>query len=108
MGSVVVNDLIVPTVDPRLPFGGRRLSGFGATRGTEGLLALTTAKSISVRGGRFRPHYDPPDADQLRLALAYIAAVHGHSGIGGRLARWAELARALWRSPRRVKASGSG
>jgi acyl-CoA reductase-like NAD-dependent aldehyde dehydrogenase len=30
-GSVVINDVIVPTADPRLPFGGRGESGFGVT-----------------------------------------------------------------------------
>jgi acyl-CoA reductase-like NAD-dependent aldehyde dehydrogenase len=32
-GCVVVNDVIVPTADPRLPFGGRGRSGYGVTRG---------------------------------------------------------------------------
>ena len=32
-GTVVLNDLIVSTADPRVPFSGRRRSGFGATRG---------------------------------------------------------------------------
>ena len=32
-GVVVVNDMIVPTADPRVPFGGRGKSGFGVTRG---------------------------------------------------------------------------
>jgi acyl-CoA reductase-like NAD-dependent aldehyde dehydrogenase len=30
-GSVVINDVIVPTADPRLPFGGCGESGFGVT-----------------------------------------------------------------------------
>ena len=37
VGTVTINDLIVPTADPRVPFGGRRDSGFGVTRGAEGL-----------------------------------------------------------------------
>ena len=37
-GCVVVNDMIAPTADPRLPFGGRGRSGFGVTRAAEGLL----------------------------------------------------------------------
>ena len=40
-GFVTINDIIVPTADPRLPFGGVRGSGFGTTRGAEGLLEMT-------------------------------------------------------------------
>ncbi|MBS1051334.1 aldehyde dehydrogenase family protein [Gluconobacter japonicus] len=48
-GSVCINDLIVPTADPRLPFGGAGASGYGVTRGPEGLLALTRPVATSVR-----------------------------------------------------------
>ena len=40
-GFVLINDLIVPTADPRMPFGGVKASGFGSTRGDEGLLEMT-------------------------------------------------------------------
>ncbi|GAC89210.1 aldehyde dehydrogenase [Gluconobacter thailandicus NBRC 3257] len=48
-GSICINDLIVPTADPRLPFGGARSSGYGTTRGAEGLLSLTRPVVTSVR-----------------------------------------------------------
>lgn len=48
-GSVTINDLIAPTADPRLPFGGARASGYGMTRGREGLLSMTRAVSVSTR-----------------------------------------------------------
>ncbi|NVN05244.1 aldehyde dehydrogenase family protein [Asaia spathodeae] len=48
-GSVTINDLIAPTADPRLPFGGARASGYGMTRGREGLLSITRAVSVSTR-----------------------------------------------------------
>ena len=76
-GCVVVNDVIVPTADPRLPFGGRDNSGFGVTRGAEGLLEMTLVKSVSVRHGRFRPHLDPAHADDSTMFAALIAALHG-------------------------------
>ncbi|MEJ2436395.1 MAG: aldehyde dehydrogenase family protein, partial [Pseudolabrys sp.] len=57
---VLVNDLIAPAADARLPFGGRKLSGFGATRGREGLLEMTTQKVVVVQRGRWRPHFDEP------------------------------------------------
>jgi acyl-CoA reductase-like NAD-dependent aldehyde dehydrogenase len=76
-GCVVINDIIVPTADPRLPFGGRGRSGFGVTRGPEGLLEMTVVKSISVRRGRFRPHLDPKEAEDSAFFAALIAALHG-------------------------------
>jgi acyl-CoA reductase-like NAD-dependent aldehyde dehydrogenase len=79
-GSVTINDLIVPTADPRLPFGGRDLSGFGVTRGAEGLLELTAIKTVSRRKGRLRPHYDPFGPADADLIAAYIAAAHGEGG----------------------------
>jgi acyl-CoA reductase-like NAD-dependent aldehyde dehydrogenase len=78
-GVVVVNDVIVPTADPRLPFGGRGRSGFGVTRGAAGLLELTHIKAIAVRGGRWRPHYDPPIPADTALFRAYITAAHGRT-----------------------------
>ena len=76
-GSVVINDIIVPTADPRLPFGGRRRSGFGATRGAEGILEMTALKTVSLRRGRFRPHFDAPRADDEALFRSYLEAAHG-------------------------------
>lgn len=86
-GSVTINDLIVPTADARLPFGGRGASGFGVTRGGEGLLELTNVKTVITRQGTFRPHYDPPRADDEALFTAYVEAVHG-VGWQHRLAAW--------------------
>jgi acyl-CoA reductase-like NAD-dependent aldehyde dehydrogenase len=59
-GSVSVNDVVAPTAHPATPFGGRGLSGWGVTQGPDGLLAMTVPQVVSVRGGAFRPHYDPP------------------------------------------------
>lgn len=76
-GSVTINDLIVLTADPRLPFGGRRQSGYGVTRGAEGLLEFTAIKSLSVRRGRSRPHYAPSHPSDGALFAAYLRTVHG-------------------------------
>lgn len=79
VGTVTINDLIAPTADPRLPFGGRGKSGFGVTRGREGLLAMTTARVVSTRRGRLMPHLDrrtPRDRDLLQGAMAVL---HGGS-----------------------------
>jgi aldehyde dehydrogenase (NAD+) len=35
------------------------------TQGAEGLLEMTVPQVVSVRGGAFRPHYDPPGSTSL-------------------------------------------
>lgn len=78
-GCVTVNDLIAPVADPRLPLAGRGASGFGVTRGDEGLLAMTQPKTHATRRGRRRPHYQPPDARTAALIRAYLHFAHGRS-----------------------------
>lgn len=76
-GFVLINDLIVPTADPRMPFGGVKASGFGTTRGEEGLLEMTFPHVVALRHGRERPHFDEPTPADARLFSAWISAVHG-------------------------------
>lgn len=76
-GSVCINDLIVPTADPRLPFGGRGRSGFGTTRGELGLLEMTVPKAVSTRRGWFRPHLNPAGPDDAMLFAHMTALLHG-------------------------------
>jgi len=97
-GVVVVNDLIVPTADPRLPFGGRGESGYGVTRGAEGLLELTRPKVIIHRRGRFRPHFEPAGG-AAALAQAYLRAQHS-AGWRLRLSGWWRLIGELMNSNR--------
>lgn len=86
-GVVSINDLILPTADARLPFGGRGRSGFGVTRGAEGLLELTTPKVVTVSRSKFRPAFDPPYAGDQQLFEAYLQLTHGHC----LKSRWAAL-----------------
>ncbi|WP_377807344.1 aldehyde dehydrogenase family protein [Azospirillum sp. A29] len=86
-GTVTINDLIVPSADPRLPFGGRHASGWGVTRGAEGLLEMTQVKTVSVRKGRLRPHFDQPRAGDEALMLAALRLFHGGPGTRGRALR---------------------
>ena len=76
-GFVLINDLIAPTADPRMPFGGVKASGFGTTRGDEGLLEMTFPHVIAVRHGRAHPHFDEPASGDAQLFSAYIRAAHG-------------------------------
>jgi acyl-CoA reductase-like NAD-dependent aldehyde dehydrogenase len=107
-GVVTVNDLIVPTADPRIPFGGRGESGFGVTRGAEGLLELTTMKTVAVRHGRWLPHLEPraeEDGEILRGLLDLAHAARWQD----RLAAAASLVRAAARRARSApRSSPSG
>ncbi|MCD8534509.1 MAG: aldehyde dehydrogenase family protein [Verrucomicrobia bacterium] len=59
VGMITVNDVIACTADPRIPFGGRRSSGFGSTRGPEGLLEMTCARVVQSRSHQSHRHFDP-------------------------------------------------
>ena len=78
-GTVVLNDLIVSTADPRVPFSGRRRSGFGATRGREGLLAMTAPRAVVRQRSRSRVPYQPTGAAHGALFAGYLQAVHAQN-----------------------------
>ena len=84
VGSVSINDLVVPSADPRVPFGGRGESGFGDTRGAEGLLAMTATKVISQRNGNIMPHLWPRTPRDEPLLTAALQLIHG-GGLAKRL-----------------------
>ena len=78
-GCVVVNDMIVPTADPRVPFGGRGMSGYGTTRGAAGLLEMTQLKAIVTNRRWFKPHLQSPtavDADVLEQVIRLEHSAH--------------------------------
>jgi acyl-CoA reductase-like NAD-dependent aldehyde dehydrogenase len=91
VGTLLVNDLLVPTADPRVPFGGRRGSGFGATRGAEGLLEMTAVKTVLVRRGKSARHYEATGETHEAMFAGLIAAGHG----GGWGERWAGMRRMI-------------
>lgn len=84
VGAVLVNDLIVATADPRLSFGGRKASGFGMTRGREGLLEMTVLKTVLTQRARDLRAYQPTTPAHQPFFAAYLQAAHG----GGWRARW--------------------
>jgi acyl-CoA reductase-like NAD-dependent aldehyde dehydrogenase len=90
-GAVVINDVVVPTADPRFPFGGRKASGFGSTRGAEGLLQMTALKAIAVQGARRLRHLEPLPENAEDLLIGFMRMGHGkHPG-----ARWSGLQQVL-------------
>jgi aldehyde dehydrogenase (NAD+) len=76
VGSIAINDLIVPTADPRVPFGGRGHSGFGVTRGAEGLLAMTVPVVTAVRCGGLMPHLMPRRMSDAQTLLGLLQLLH--------------------------------
>jgi aldehyde dehydrogenase (NAD+) len=90
-GTVLINDLIAPTVDPRVPFGGRGASGYGVTRGAEGLLEMTAVKTLLVRRGGVMLHLDATTDADTPMFAGFIAAMHGK----GWARRWSGLRQAM-------------
>ena len=97
-GTVLINDLIVPTADPRLPFGGRRGSGFGVTRGREGLLEMTAVKVVSVQRGKSTRHFEPTGEAHAELFHGLASAAHA----GSWTERWSGL-RQIFAAANRLK-----
>lgn len=85
VGGVTVNDLVAPTADPRLPFGGRGDSGFGVTRGPEGLLAMTRPQVVAVRHSRFALHLSARRAGDQETLTGALQMQHS-AGMRLRLA----------------------
>lgn len=78
-GSVIINDVIAPTADPRLPFGGTGDSGFGTTRGAEGLLEMTFPKTIQINRSQHRRHFAPLTESRTPLFVSLLQLTHGPS-----------------------------
>ena len=80
VGNVLLNDVITPTAEPRVSFGGRGGSGYGVTRGTEGLLAMTTPKTTQVRRGRPNRAYEVTGDGHIELFAGLTQLLHGGWG----------------------------
>ena len=93
-GIVSLNDLIIPSADARVPFGGRARSGSGVTRGPEGLLELTTPKVVTISRATFRPALEPPHPQDEAMFKAYLELTHGR-GFGRRLSALIALFKSL-------------
>lgn len=78
-GCVTINDVLVPTADPRVSFGGRQASGFGVTRGLEGLRELTQLKVVCTRRGRWLPHLTTNDKQLATMLDGILKLRHGQN-----------------------------
>ncbi len=86
-GTLLINDIIAPTADPRVPFGGRGASGYGVTRGAEGLLEMTAVKTVLIRRGGVMLHLDPTTDRDAPMFAGMIRVMHGK----GLAMRWTAL-----------------
>lgn len=94
VGFVSVGDVILGSADPRLPFGGRAGSGFGVTRGAEGLLELTTPRATSIRRRGPLRHLELPCEGDAALLTALARMDHAPNPLG-RLRALGDLIRAI-------------
>jgi aldehyde dehydrogenase (NAD+) len=76
-GTVLLNDLIVSTADPRVSFGGHGRSGFGVTRGAEGLLEMTAIQTLIRNRSRNKLPYQPVTPAHAPFFAAAIRLLHG-------------------------------
>jgi hypothetical protein len=95
VGVVTINDLIVPTANSALPFGGCKRSGFGVTRGAEGLLEMTRPKVTTITRSRFRPAFEPEHPRNEELLAAFVSFAHGR-GVRTRLSALRSLMQSLF------------
>ena len=86
-GTLLINDIIAPTADPRVPFGGHGASGYGVTRGAEGLLEMTAVKTVLTRRGGVMLHLDATSDADVPMFAGMIRAMHGK----GFAMRWAAV-----------------
>jgi len=93
-GGVSVNDVLSHYAVPGLPMGGVGASGFGRTRGAEGLLEMSRTRSVLVhRWGFKRELFWFPYRERTAELLRGIVAWRGGQGVG-------RLVRALFRRSR--------
>jgi acyl-CoA reductase-like NAD-dependent aldehyde dehydrogenase len=95
-GTVVLNDMIAVTADPRVSFEGRHASGFGATRGEAGLMEFVQVKQVIRPRPFFRPHLQDAGPFDAVVLEQLIGMEHGGWFVR-RLLRLPGLMRAVWR-----------
>ncbi len=98
MGTVYVNDYLLPSAAGESPWGGTKASGYGKTRGPEGLLEMTRAKHVAFDRFKLKdnPLWFPYGEAKYRAFSDLMPALFG---TGSAMSR----ARALFRALSAVK-----
>lgn len=73
---VTVNQCVIPTAHPGASLGGRGASGWGVSRGREGLLAMTRGVTVTRTSGLVRPPTEAPTS----VGLARLSRLVGWLG----------------------------
>ena len=107
-GCIVINDLIAPIAHPEVPFTARGESGYGTTRGSEGLLAMTWPNVVVERMGRTLGHLRKPERHDQQILLLVLRLLHG-ADLAVRLRALAALMRQFmgFAGPLKEKEDGS-
>lgn len=74
--TITVNDCLVPTAHPAVSIGGGRLSGWGVSRGREGLRSLTREVHLSTTSTRVRVPAEIPTG----RAASWLRRLAGRPG----------------------------
>lgn len=83
---VTINDAVIPAGHPGSLIAGRGLSGWGASRGREGLLAMTRPMTVTRTSTLLRPPTREPDAAGRRRMASMIKLLFGGSAAARSLA----------------------
>jgi succinate-semialdehyde dehydrogenase/glutarate-semialdehyde dehydrogenase len=78
VGDAAVNDHGAPAGLPEVPWGGVKASGYGKTRGPEGLLEMTYLQHVSAPlfSPRREPQWFPRDTRAVRFLRRAIKLLH--------------------------------
>jgi aldehyde dehydrogenase (NAD+) len=78
--TVTINDCVRPVGHPAAMIGGRGESGWGVSRGAEGLLSLTRPVVVCTAHRWLRAPVDPPAGRRLGLVERALRWLHGGRG----------------------------
>jgi len=79
--TVTVNDAVLPTAHPATSIGGRGESGWGISRGREGLLAMTRPLFASTTSSWLRPPIDVPTPTMRGRMMRFLRWMYGGASV---------------------------
>lgn len=74
---ITINDAVIPAGHPGACLGGRGESGWGVSRGREGLLAMTRPVCVTVTSSWLRPPLDAPTGARAKMMSRWLTKLFG-------------------------------